>query len=57
MTFDDVLKLAEEYKARVERILPRANWVMLHGRFTPEMLRGIADEVERRYGSSSRPQE
>lgn len=52
MTFDEVLKLAVEYKARVERILPRANWVMLHGRFTPEMLRALADEVERRYNSS-----
>jgi len=51
MTFDEAVTLTDQYGATASPILPRANWIELHGVFTPEQLRAFAVEVERRYDS------
>ena len=33
---------------------PMANWIELHGVFTPQQLRTIAEEIENQYGDQKR---
>lgn len=54
MTFKEALQRANEYGAKIDPIVPQANWVNLEGMFTPEMLRAIADEIERRHVKDDR---
>lgn len=53
-TFDEILALAQDYKSNIGDIESNRNWVELHGLFTPELLRGIATEIERQYGNKNR---
>lgn len=49
MTYAEAVAEAIRAGGYVKEILPRANWVEMHGMFTPEQLRAFADEVERRF--------
>lgn len=49
MTYEEAVAAAILQGGYVKDILPRANWLEIHGMFTPEQLRAFADEIERRF--------
>lgn len=46
LSAEEIIAQAEERGEKISALLPRANWVQLEGRFTPEELRAIAHRVE-----------
>ena len=47
--YNKVMKDAEDRGEKVAPILPGANWITINGNFTPNELRAIADEVNRKF--------
>lgn len=51
---DSIRATVESLGGSVGTPTPMANWIELHGVFTPAQLRTIANEVEQQYGDQKR---
>jgi len=51
---DQIRATVESLGGSVGTPTPMANWIELHGVFTPEQLRTIAAEIENQYGDPKR---
>lgn len=51
---DEVRKQVEGLGGSVGVPTPMANWIELHGVFTPDQLRKLAKAVEKQYGNQKR---
>jgi hypothetical protein len=47
---EQIRKEVENFGGTVGNITPMANWVELHGIFTPKQLKDLAQAVESQYG-------